>query len=121
MKILIVDDSLTTRMLMSNFLKKSKSNEIFEATNGEEAVDIYKKENPNITFLDLTMPVMDGFQALKIIRDYDPHAIVVVLTADIQKKSVEKIMNLGAYAVIKKLPSKEEIFAIIEKIRIKQD
>jgi CheY-like chemotaxis protein len=118
MKILIVDDSLAARMLMSSFFEGIESYQIFEAANGEEAVNIYKKEKPDITFLDLTMPVMNGFEALKVIREFDPHASVIILTADIQKKTVERIMELGAYTVIKKLPRKEKIFEIMEEIRM---
>jgi two-component system, chemotaxis family, chemotaxis protein CheY len=117
MKILIVDDSLAARMLMSSFFEGIESYEIYEAVNGEEAVKTYKSEKPDITFLDLTMPVMNGFEALKIIKEFDPHATVIILTADVQKKSMEKIMELGAYTVIKKLPGKEEIFKIIEEIK----
>ncbi len=116
MKILIVDDSLASRMLISGFFKENDSYEIIEAENGEDAVTIYQKEKPDITFLDLTMPVMNGYNALKNIRELDPRAVVVILTADIQKKSVERIMDLGAYTVLKKLPKKEVIFETIEKI-----
>ncbi len=116
MKILIVDDSLAARMLMSSFFEERESCEVFEAANGEDAVTLYKNKKPDITFLDLTMPVMNGFEALKIIRKFDPQATVIILTADIQKKSVERITELGAYTVMKKLPRKEEIFEIIEKI-----
>jgi two-component system chemotaxis response regulator CheY len=116
MKILIVDDSLAARMLMSSFFEGIESYQVFEAANGEEAVKTYKKEKPDVTFLDLTMPIMNGFEALKIIREFDPHAAVIILTADIQKKTVERIMELGAYTVIKKLPKKETIFEIIDEV-----
>jgi two-component system chemotaxis response regulator CheY len=117
MKILIVDDSMAARMLMKGFFSDDSSFEILEAENGQRAVDIYKSERPDITFLDLTMPVMDGFEALRLIRETDPGAIVIILTADIQKKSIEKAMGLGAYTVIKKLPAKENIIEIISKIK----
>jgi two-component system chemotaxis response regulator CheY len=117
MKILIVDDSMAARMLMKGFFSDENSFMILEAENGERAVDIYKRESPDITFLDLTMPVMDGFEALRLIREYDPGAIVIIITADIQKKSVERAMELGAYTVVKKLPAKETIIEIISKIK----
>ena len=116
MKILIVDDSMAARMLMKGFFADDDSFEIVEAENGEKAIELFKKEKPDITFLDLTMPVMDGFEALKIIKELDSDAPVVVLTADIQKKSIEKVMKLGAYSVLKKLPRKDILFQTIKEI-----
>ena len=68
---------------------------------------MYKKLRPNLTFLDLTMPVMDGYEALEEIKKYDINALVIVLTADIQKKSREKVSNLGAFKILPKPPNKE--------------
>jgi two-component system, chemotaxis family, chemotaxis protein CheY len=120
MKILIVDDSIATRMLLKSFFKDNNSYELFEAPNGKEAVEVFKSEKPDITFLDLTMPVMDGYEALKLIKEIDKNAAVIILTADIQKKSVERVMELGAYMVMKKLPVKEVIFKTIEEIKNKK-
>lgn len=117
MKLLVVDDSKAARMLIKSLIYDfDQSIVIHEAANGKEATEIHKKEDPDITFLDLTMPVMDGFEALKIIRNNDKEAIVVVLTADLQKKSIDKCMSLGAYEVIKKLPQKESISKILHEI-----
>ncbi|OQY31598.1 MAG: hypothetical protein B6241_13550 [Spirochaetaceae bacterium 4572_59] len=118
MKLLIVDDSKVARMLIRSIIAEyDNSIEICEASNGLEATEVQKKESPDLTFLDLTMPVMDGFEALRIIKENNINAVVIVLTADIQKKSVEKCMEMGAYKVLKKLPRKEEIHQILNTIR----
>lgn len=118
MKLLIVDDSKAARMLIRSIITEyDNSIEIYEAANGLEATEVHKLESPDLTFLDLTMPVMDGFDALKIIKKNNSSAVVIVLTADIQKKSVEKCMNMGAHKVLKKLPRKEEIHQILNTIR----
>ena len=62
----------------------------------------FKKNNPDVTLLDLTMPVMDGITALAEIKKIDGNAAVVVLTADIQQKTVDKVMELGALMVVPK-------------------
>ncbi len=111
MKILIVDDALAARMMLKNCLPKNREFQILEAGNGEEGLKLFREEKPDITFLDLTMPVMDGFEALEKIKAENDSAIVIVLTADIQNKSVERVEKLGAYSVLKKLPSPE----IVEK------
>ena len=61
---------------------------------------------PDLTFMDLTMPVMNGFQALEEILKFDPKAMVIILTADVQIKAVAKAHDLGAFSVLKKPPSK---------------
>jgi two-component system chemotaxis response regulator CheY len=70
---------------------------------------------PNLTFLDLTMPVMDGFDALKAIKEEDNLAVVVVPSSDIQKKTVERVVTLGADMVIPKPHSAESIQEALTK------
>lgn len=98
MKILIVDDTKFTRNMTIKRLPEEIRNTatLLQAENGEEAVKLYKEFSPDIVFLDLTMPVMDGFEALTHIMDYDPQAKVYVITADVQSKSKEKVLAAGA-------------------------
>lgn len=84
-KILIVDDSKTSRKILRNILEDSGHEVVGEAINGEEAVVKYKELQPDITTMDITMPVMDGLQALKEIMDTDKNAKVVMVTAAGQK------------------------------------
>lgn len=116
MKILIVDDSLAARIMIKGFIKLHGEYDIIEATNGKEGVQSYKDIKPDLTFLDLTMPVMDGFEALKQIMKFDYNAKVVVLTADIQSKTIEKINKLGAEIFIKKPPTKDLIINALDKL-----
>ncbi len=106
-KILLVDDSRASRFIIRGCIPKDKDYELLEAADGKEGLEMYKKLRPNLTFLDLTMPVMDGYEALEEIKKYDSNALVIVLTADIQKKSREKVENLGAFKIIPKPPNKE--------------
>ena len=95
-----------------------ESSDIFQGENGVEAIDLYKEHGPDIVFLDLTMPGMDGFEALAHIREFDNNCRVHVVTADIQAKSREKVMALGAVGVEGKPISAErlaEIFAALPK------
>lgn len=120
MKILIVDDTKFSRaMLLKRLPAHIKSGAtIFQGENGQEALDLYKEHRPEIVFLDLTMPVMDGFDALDAIMAFDSGARVHVVTADIQKKSQERVMASGATSIEKK-PIEEErladIFSDFEK------
>jgi chemotaxis response regulator CheB len=88
LKILIVDDSKLARMGVIKSLNKIEpSAELLQACNGLEAVEIFKLESPDVVFLDLTMPVMDGFEALKEIIAINANAQVIVISADIQEEA----------------------------------
>ena len=114
-KILSVDDSPVARAIVKKCLPKDRDFELTEAGNGQEGVQKFKEVRPDLTFLDLTMPVMDGFDALKAIKEEDNLAVVMVLSSDIQKKTVEKVVTLGADMVIPKPPSAESIQEALTK------
>jgi len=114
-KILIVYDSPVARAIVKKCLPKDRDFELTEASNGQEGVQKFKEVRPDLTFLDLTMPVMDGFDALKAIKEEDNLAVVMVLSSDIQKKTVEKVVTLGADMVIPKPTSAESIQEALTK------
>jgi len=97
LKILVVDDSKLARLSLIKAVKNVEpSTEFFEAENGEVAIEVFKREMPRVVFLDLTMPVMDGYDALVEIMKIDPEAQVIVVSADIQASARERILALGA-------------------------
>jgi CheY-like chemotaxis protein len=118
MKILVTDDSKMARKMVIKTLTDllQDSVEIHEAQNGLEALELYKEILPKITFLDLTMPVMDGFEALEKIKEFDIDAKVVIISADIQKLSMEKALQLGAFNFVKKPIDATKMQQILEKI-----
>jgi two-component system, chemotaxis family, chemotaxis protein CheY len=117
-KMLIVDDSPVSRAIIKKCLPKGHDFEVVEAGDGREGIEKFKEFKPDVTLLDLTMPVMDGFDALKEIKMVDSNALVLVLTADIQEKAVAKVMSLGAGKVIPKPPSAESIAAALTQTGI---
>ena len=115
-KILIVDDSRTSRKILRGLLEESGHEVVGEAENGQEGVDKYKEFNPDITTLDITMPVMDGLEALSKIKEFDRNAKVIMVTAaGQQNKMVEAIKN-GASEFVTKPFEKENILKIIDKM-----
>jgi CheY-like chemotaxis protein len=116
LKILVVDDSKIGRMSVIKSLKVIKPDaEIFQAANGLEAVDIFKQERPNAVFLDLTMPVMDGYEALKHIIDFDKDAQVIVVSADIQSEAKLRVLVAGAKNMYPKPINDEKMLQIFEQ------
>jgi two-component system, chemotaxis family, chemotaxis protein CheY len=118
MKILVTDDSKMARKMVIKTLNETIEGnlEIFEAQNGQEALDSYKDLLPKIVFLDLTMPIMDGFTALEKIKEFDNNARVVIISADIQKISMDRVLKLGAFDFVKKPVDSRKMKQIFEKI-----
>ena len=118
MKILVTDDSKIARKMVIKILNDvlNENVEVFEGQNGQEAFDLYKEHLPEIVFLDLTMPVMNGFAALSKIKEFDKNAKVVIISADIQKLSMDKALQLGAFNFIKKPIDLEKMQQILGKI-----
>jgi two-component system chemotaxis response regulator CheY len=106
-KILLVDDSPISRRMMKSCIPKDRGYELFEAGDGLSGFEAYKEIRPDVTFMDLTMPVMDGNEATEKIIAFNPEALIIVCTADVQIKSLVKVLGLGAFMVVKKPPSKE--------------
>ncbi len=107
-KILIVDDSPVARKMLKNSIPKNKGYEIFEATDGQDGIKKYQMLKPDVVFMDLTMPGVDGYTALEEIRSLDGNAMVIVTTADVQPKSISTVMERGAFTLLKK-PAKANI------------
>ncbi|MCP4578943.1 MAG: response regulator [Deltaproteobacteria bacterium] len=119
MKILVVDDSkLSRKLIISKIPEKIRGTvPIIQGANGQEAVDLFKEHQPDIVFLDLTMPVMDGYEALEQIKAYDNDARVYVITADVQKKAKEKVNILGAAALECKPIDEKRMAKIFDSIQ----
>ena len=115
-KILIVDDSPISIKIMKSCIPKDKGYELFDAADGRIGVEMFKQVNPDLTFMDLTMPVMNGFEALEKIMTLDSRAIVVIATADVQVKAIARAHDLGAFSVIKKPPTKDNVAAAIAEV-----
>ncbi len=120
MNILIADDSKMARRIVIKTLNDliiDKEFNIYEACNGEEALQTYTNNSSiDVVFLDLTMPVMDGFEALEKIKKYDKNAKIIVVSADIQKVSMDKVRQLGAIDFIKKPINCDKVNLILNKI-----
>ncbi|MBA1433281.1 MAG: response regulator [Epsilonproteobacteria bacterium] len=103
MKYLVADDSkLARRVLKKSLCEFANEDEIAEACNGLEALKVLLQERLEIIFLDLTMPVMDGYEAIPKMLDINPDAKIIVVSADIQEKAKEKVLSLGAVMHVEK-------------------
>jgi len=118
-KILIIDDSQVARRMLKTCIPKDMGYEVFEAVDGQDGVNKFKELRPDIIFMDLTMPVLNGYEATKIIMEIDSDAVIIVTTADIQPKSISSVMELGALTVLKKPAKASSIQDAIAKATVK--
>jgi two-component system chemotaxis response regulator CheY len=107
--ILLVDDEAHIRKFVSLILKQLGATTLFEAANGEEALEVYRRENPDLVLLDISMPLLDGLNTLKKLKEIDPACIVVMLTSMVNRQSVDEALAQGAVNYIRKDTPKEEI------------
>lgn len=117
-KVLIVDDSSFARKQMARSLPDGWEVEISFAENGLQAVESIKQGLGEVVFLDLTMPVMDGYGALEIIKKEDLPAMVIVVSGDIQPEARDRVRKLGALDFIKKPVDKAKATEVLTQYGI---
>lgn len=113
--LLIVDDAAFMRLNLKNILK-DKYEIVGEAENGIEAVEMYQELNPDYVTMDITMPEMDGLEAIKAIMDIDPDAQIVVCSAMGQQKMVIQAIDAGAKDFVVKPFKDERVINALENI-----
>ena len=115
-KILVVDDAGFMRKMVQTHLSKAGYTDFIEGEDGQRAVDLYKSEKPDLVIMDITMPNLDGIQALGQIKEFDPSAKVVMCSAMGQESMVMEAIKLGALDFIVKPFKQDRIVQTVSKI-----
>ncbi len=115
-KVLIADDAAFMRMMIKDILLSNGYEIAGEANNGLKAVELYKKEKPDIVMMDITMPEMDGITAVKEIRKLDPSAKVVMCSALGQQSMVMEAIQSGAKDFIVKPFQPDRVIEALKKV-----
>jgi len=115
-KVLICDDSRLMRRKLVQVLEKYFEVQIFEAENGQQAVELFESVAPGVVFMDIVMPVLDGLAALETIRSIDNTAKVIMTSSTGTKEKLRKALESGAMEFIQKPWTDEQIRFVIEKI-----
>ena len=113
--VLIADDAAFMRMMIKNILSEAGYEVVGEAENGQVAVSRYRELRPDLTTMDITMPEMDGIQALREIRGEDPSARVVMCSAMGQQSMVIESVQAGARDFIVKPFQPERVLEALRK------
>lgn len=116
LKVLIADDTAFMRMTLRNVLEKNGFEVIAEAEDGLQAVEMYSNVKPDLVTMGITMPNMDGIEAIKRIMKNDPEAKIVVVSAMGQKTLVIDALNSGAKDFIVKPFQPDRIVEALQKV-----
>lgn len=115
--VLVVDDHALLRTGVANIINQEPDLQVVaEASNGVEAVDAYERYRPDVTLLDLRMPVMEGVEAVRRIRERDPLAKVIVLTTYDTDEDISRALKAGAKAYILKDISADGLIECIQDV-----
>ena len=115
-KVLIVDDAAFMRIKLKDILEKNNYEVVGEAENGIEAIEKYKEVSPDIVTMDITMPEMDGVEALKEIKAFDPNAKILMCSAMGQQSMVMDAIRAGAVDFIVKPFDTERVIHALDKV-----
>lgn len=113
--ILFVEDSATIRVLISNFLHSKQFKNIYIAKNGTEGLEEYKKHKPDIILTDLTMPIMDGLEMSRKIKEIDEKIPILLITSHFEKEITEAAIDIGIDAYLFKPLSLQRVEKVLNK------
>ena len=116
-RLLIVDDALIMRMKIREIAMRAGWTVVAEAANGADAVRLFNEHRPELVTLDMVMPEMDGLSALKAIRERDPQANVVMISAIDQKEKLRECIAEGAVDFVVKPFDPQRLFSFFEHYR----
>ena len=115
-RVLLVDDAVFIRNSLKMILEKNGFTVVGQASDGLEGVKLYEELKPDIVTMDVTMPNMDGLEALKRIRQADKNAKIVMITAMGKEEIVREAIISGATSFIVKPFNEEKVLAVVNKI-----
>ena len=116
LKVLISDDSILVRKQIGELLTSMGCTNIFNASNGQDAIYVYKEHEPDLVFMDIIMPVKSGLEALKEIVLYNSKAKVVIASSAVTQNYLKLAIEAGAYDFLQKPISEDQVKKIIQKI-----
>jgi two-component system NarL family response regulator len=115
--VMLVDDHALLRTGVANIINQEPDLQVVaQASNGLEAIAAYEQHRPDVTLLDLRMPVMEGVEAVRQIRARDPHARVIILTTYDTDDEISRALKAGAKAYVLKDISADQLIACIRDV-----
>lgn len=116
LKVLICDDSILVRKKLTETLQLKGVTAIYEAKDGAQAVEAYKLNRPDVTFMDIVMPQKTGVEALKEIKAFDPEAKVIMASTIGTQSFLVDAIKAGATDFLQKPVKDEDVFKVLNNI-----
>lgn len=118
MIVLVVDDATFMRVTIRRFLEKNGIHTVYEAVNGKDAVVKYKSIRPDLVIMDISMPIMNGIEAVEKIREYDGEANVLICSLQGQRQNVMEAIKAGARGFLLKPVQEDKLMNEIKKLNL---
>lgn len=116
-RILVVDDSPLIHTLIKKALEKHAYEVCGDAKNGKEGIELFQKLSPDVTFMDINMPVMDGLEAAKKIKEINKDAVIIMLTAVGDEETIDNaIRRIGVDSFLNKPFDDYKIISALAKV-----
>lgn len=115
LRMMIAEDENHIRMMLKSIAGELDAEVVAEASNGREAVDLFRLLKPQVTLMDINMPVLSGLDALEKIKETNPNACVIMLTSVADLESVRRAVKLGASNYILKGTPVDEMGQMISE------
>ncbi len=113
---IVIDDDFDTGDVLEEYLEFKDIQILGKGLDGKDAVDLYKKYNPDIVFLDVMMPHYDGFYALEKIKQLNPDAHVIMVTGDLTTQTYNRLQLLKSSAIIYKPFDIDHMMEVIKQV-----
>ena len=114
-KVLICDDSILARKQLKDIISTLGNPTFIEASDGQEAIDKYKENKPDMVFLDIVMPKKDGNIVISEIIEYDPNAAIIIASSVGTQSQLKCALQAGAKDFVQKPLDKQLVIDVIEK------
>lgn len=115
-KILIVDDSPLIHTLLKKCLENNGHQVIGDAKNGKEGMEMYSSLKPEVTFMDINMPIMDGLESARNIKQMDNEAKIIMLTAVGDEETIKRANDMGVKIFLRKPFDDYKIISALSKL-----
>lgn len=115
-KVLIVDDAVFMRNMIREVFTPDRFEVVAEAQNGQEAIERYKEQKPDLVTMDIVMPMMSGIDATRAIIEHDPQAKIIMCSALGQEALVMEALDAGASDFIVKPFQPEDVLKVVNKV-----
>ncbi|BBW96563.1 MULTISPECIES: response regulator [Geobacillus] len=114
--VLVVDDAKFMRVTLARILQKGHHEVAGEAENGKDAVELYRRLRPDLVIMDITMPVMNGIEAVRAIKELDPGAKIIICSALGQQRMVVEAVEAGAADFIVKPFEEQRVLEAVARL-----